>query len=260
MLVKQTLKELRHFPKKYLGQNFLINENVILKIVDETLKNNPKKIIEIGPGLGSLTNHLKQHKNLVLIEKDKIFYEKWKAENIIYDCALKLDWNNLIEKDTTLVSNLPYKISSRVVIDRSLDNLQLDKMVLMFQKEVSDRILSPKSLKSYSVLSVMAQSFWNIKKLVKLGPKDFHPPPKVFSQVLVFEKKTNDLIEDKNLFLKFVKQAFSNRRKKLVSNVIALKPHIDQNTRAGELSPLEFQHLFCKCTKQNHKTNVRLQF
>ena len=250
MRIKDQLKSLAHIPKKNMGQNFLVNEKVILTIINEALVDNPKKIIEIGPGLGSLTDHLmKKHNNIVLIEKEKKFTNKWDGAQIIHGDALKIDWAKLIERGTVLVSNLPYKIASRILVDRSIDNPALDKMVLMFQKEVADRIMAKKGeKKDYGILSVIAQNFWNIKQVVNLGPKDFYPPPRVFSRVLSFEKINNE-IESKLDFLRFVKKAFSNRRKKVVSNVKWLDCHLEKfnlpkNARAEEISPTMFKKLF----------------
>lgn len=251
MKIKDQLKILDHIPKKNMGQNFLVNEKVILKIIKETFKDNPKKIIEIGPGLGSLTNQLtKKNTNIVLIEKEKKFVNRWKDAQIIYGDALKIDWARLIEPHTTLVSNLPYTIASRILIDRSMDNTSLDRMVLMFQKEVADRIVAKAGGKDYGILSVIAQNFWSIKSVVKLGPKDFYPSPKVFSTVLSFEKINSD-IHPRLDFLKFIKKAFSNRRKKVVSNVKWLEFHLEKfnlskNTRAEEITPTMFKKLFIK--------------
>ena len=260
MQIKDQLKNLNHIPRKNLGQNFLVNEKAISKIVNEAIKDKPKKIIEIGPGLGSLTKQLIKHPHdLLLIEKDKNFVNQWGKTKIIHSDAIKLDWNKLIEPNTTLVSNLPYKIASRIVVDRSIDKNHLSKMVLMFQKEVAGRVIAKKSTKDYGILSVIAQSFWDIKKLIKLGPKDFYPQPKIFSEVMVFTKKNQIEIDQKQLFLKFVKHSFSNRRKKILSNLPMLQTflkecNISENVRAQELSCKEFQKLFCISKKTLIKT------
>ena len=249
MKIKDQLKILDHIPKKNMGQNFLVNEKVISKIVDETLAGNPKKVIEIGPGLGSLTDQLtKKHNNIILIEKEKRFTNRWNNTTLIHGDALKVDWIGLIEPDTVLVSNLPYRIASRILVDRSMDSTTLDRMVLMFQKEVADRILAKEGKKDYGILSVIAQIFWNIKQVAHLGPKDFHPSPKVFSKVLSFEKRSVEM-QSKLDFLQFVKKAFSNRRKKVVSNVKRLESHLDKfqlskNIRAEEINPTLFKELF----------------
>ncbi len=255
--VLRDLQTLGVSPKKSLGQNFLVNKETCSRIVEESLKSSPDKIIEIGPGLGALTHLLIESKvNLTLLELDKKFSEYWQKERqkVLEGDALKQDWNELTNgKKTVLVSNLPYQISSRLIIDRTVDETPIDKMILMFQKEVAQRIVASHGSKDYGLLSVMAQSGWKITKLLDAGPKDFYPPPQIASRVLVFER----IMQDPKLFtgmLKVLKLVFGQRRKMAAR---LLKPlffsdsienafstlKIDKSTRAENISVTQYLQL-----------------
>jgi 16S rRNA (adenine1518-N6/adenine1519-N6)-dimethyltransferase len=193
--VKEKLALLGIQPKKSLGQNFLISENVISKIVKKVELQKSKKMIEIGPGLGALTESLiSLQLPLTILELDSVFANYWRAQSrdenlVVVECdALQWEgWSSLIDvKETILVSNLPYQISSSIVIDRSVDKTTLGAMVLMFQKEVAQRIKAKHQTEHYGLLSVIAQTFWEIENLVEAGPKDFFPPPQIASRVLYF--------------------------------------------------------------------------
>lgn len=255
MLKKKLLIKLQTLslkPKFSLGQNFLISERVIGLItskVEFLLKQTA--LIEVGPGLGALTDHFKTYSNYTLIELDSDLVKYWSSQglNIIEKDALKLDWNSLdIPVNSILVSNLPYQIASRLFIDRSLGSLNIKHMLLMFQKEVAQRITAEIDTKAYGVLSVLGQLTWNISKLCDVSPQEFYPSPKVAGRVLYFYRK--DVILKKDFFL-FVKQAFSQRRKMLVKNlsfflsVDEIVSVIDSKTkRAENVTPQEFYALY----------------
>lgn len=255
--ITQLIKELGVSPKISLGQNFLINQNVIHKIIEKVKSLKPNGLIEVGPGLGALTNELVNlNLPLTLIELDSEFAKAWsqKSLNVIEADALHLDWFNLgLNSNTLLVSNLPYQIGSRILIDRSLGPCEINSMVLMFQKEVATRILSLENSKEYSFLSVMAQVFWDIQVVVSAGPRDFYPVPKVASQVLSFKRKKTDIEAPE--FLKFIKKCFLNRRKLLLKNFPAEKElfiaSLDQlgyqeNVRAQEIKVADYISLYKK--------------
>ena len=261
--VLERLRELGIRPNKKLGQNFLDNVDVCKRIVEGAISNNPAKLIEIGPGLGALTEFLiDQPVPLTLIELDRTFVEFWQSRHIhvIHEDALKLDWASLENPtNTCLVSNLPYQISSSIVIDRSVEPFNVARMVLMFQKEVGQRMLAKHKTADYGLLTVIAQAFWKIKLLMDVGPKDFYPPPQVASRVLVFDRQEPD-IEDPQKFLTLVKVAFSQRRKFMVSNLSQLYPkdkvrtalkeiNINDTVRAEELTVEQFIDLY-KALKQ----------
>ncbi len=160
--VLERIKQFSVEAKKSLGQNFLINDRVIEKIILQVTKLKPTSILEIGPGLGSLTDELEKiGVDFQLLELDRKFVEYWKSRNLnVIECdALHWDWHNWQGDGRVLVSNLPYQISSSLVIDRSLDENPPDFMILMFQKEVAQRIRAQFDTSDYGMLSVVSQVF-----------------------------------------------------------------------------------------------------
>ncbi len=249
-------------PLKKLGQNFLVNPVICQRITTEVKNSQCKSVVEIGPGLGALTDDLlKLSLPLTLIEIDSGFCKFWEEKSnsgnfkIIHSDALQLDWDSIdIESPCCLVSNLPYSIAASIVVEMSKrDSLGIDKMVLMFQKEVAERLQASVNDEDYGMLSVVAQSCWNIERLIDAGPQDFHPVPNVGSRVLTFKKIPGSICNDE--FISFVKLAFSQRRKKMISNLGGMieksklktvfeKSGLSEDTRAQELSVSEFQNLF----------------
>ena len=260
------LEKLNTYPKKSLGQNFLINSHICQHIVSEVYKEKVDRVIEVGPGLGVLTEGLKKISDLILIEKDKVFakYLEQKGFVILNKDALLLDWTDLIKGKTLLISNLPYQISSRLLIERCLDKKPLQKMILMFQKEVAEKVLSKSHSHSFGLLSVMVQIHWYIEKVLNAGSKDFYPAPKIGSQVLKFAPKSFDNTFNSKDFLSFLKIGFSQRRKQLqkilLLNADKLKKNnsissdqikeaftnlgIKMTARPEELSPQKWLDLF----------------
>ena len=260
--LKNFLEKQPHDAKRSLGQNFLVSDHVVEKILKAAQSFNPEKLIEVGPGPGALTDHLKTWSiPLQLIELDRDLVAYWREQGceVIEADALQIDWSQLIKPNTVLVSNLPYQISSSLVIDRSLDENGLQAMVLMFQKEVAQRLMAQKSTEDYGLLSVIAQNFWLIKNVCEAGPRDFSPAPRVASRVLSFTKKPSE-IKNRKKFLKFVKAAYAQRRKQLKSNLLSdpewqnkspvlLPSWLEANKRpltirAEELSPDEMKDLY----------------
>lgn len=234
---EKVLKQLEAFgisPKRSLGQNFLVSEGVIDKIVNSAKNFNADQIVEVGPGLGALTSKLIEFSpTLKVIELDKTFAEHWRNKGLeVFEIdALATDWNQVLTgHNNLLVSNLPYQISSRIVVDLSTLPVKLNGMILMFQKEVAERITSKPSTKEYGLLSIIAQSFWNITLVTNAGMQDFYPAPQVGSRVLKFVYKVGSkelLLDESGLFLKLVKAAFSQRRKFLIKNLSSNFSHID---------------------------------
>lgn len=256
--VLDRLRELGIRPNKKLGQNFLVNVDVCKKIVEAAVNEKPSKLIEVGPGLGALTEFLiDDSAPLTLIELDRTFVEYWQNRNVnvLHEDALKLDWSKLENPTgTCLVSNLPYQISSSLVIDRSVEPFNVSKMVLMFQKEVGQRMIAKHKTADYGLLTVIAQTFWKIRLLMDVGPKDFYPPPQVASRVLVFERQEAN-VENPEKYLKLVKAAFAQRRKFMVSNLGQIHPkdkvsaalvklNIKETVRAEELTVPQFIDLY----------------
>lgn len=209
--------------KKSLGQNFLVADHVIEKIISAVQLKKPKYLIEIGPGPGALTDILRtQYPNFMVIEFDRILAEHWKSQglNVAHADALRWDWRQVEHpQETVLASNLPYQISSSLVIDRSLDEKPLQGMVLMFQKEVAQRIRALPQTEHFGMLSVVAQTFWKIETVCEAGPRDFNPAPKVASRVLSFSPRTDYQNIDRKKYFKFIKSCFAQRRKLLRKNL-----------------------------------------
>lgn len=256
--LEKRMDELKVFAKRSLGQNFLVSDGVINKILAAVDDENPKKVVEIGPGCGALTDLLSQkYKNLTLIELDRSLAEFWRSQNleVIEGDALQMDWK--FSQEHFLVSNLPYQISSSLVIDRSLDPVPLMGMVLMFQKEVAQRIRAVASSEHYGMLSVIAQEFWKIEVVCDAGSREFKPAPKVSSRVLKFIPRTSD-IRNRQEYLSFVKACFKQRRRVLTTNLSSLgseynreklpewllKNKKSEKVRVEELSPVEINSLF----------------
>lgn len=258
-----TLQELGILAKKSLGQNFLVSDVVIERIIQKVQEFHPEGLIEVGPGPGALTYFLAQMPvPLQLIELDHVIASYWreKGMNVLEEDALRLDWRQFYNgKKIVFVSNLPYQISSSIVIDRSLDNPGVEHMILMFQKEVAQRIRAPARSEHYGLLSVIAQTFWKTDIVTEAGPRDFDPPPKVASRVLSFSR-IESTVADRKAFLTFVKVAFAQRRKLLKKNISGLLSQkklteeqfiewlselgFPPTARAEELSPQQFVMLY----------------
>jgi 16S rRNA (adenine1518-N6/adenine1519-N6)-dimethyltransferase len=248
-------------PKRSLGQNFLVAEGVIEHICSQVRSFKPKSIIEIGPGLGSLTEKMIDLKiPLQLIELDREFANYWSKRaaasehlKMIEDDALQIEWEPIVtHPETVLVSNLPYQIGARVVIDRSMGPVGITRMLLMFQKEVAQRLMAQPRTKEYGFLTVIAQAEWSLRLLLEAGPRDFYPAPNVTSRVLIFERKAHVVDE---FFVEFVKKAFSQRRKFMIKSfgeekeqVLALLKTLgyDEKVRAEEVSVEHYCELVSK--------------
>ena len=259
------LKDLNIRPKKSLGQNFLINPFISEQIVSIIKELNPTSLIEIGPGLGSLTTPLSQlNIPITLIELDSKIADFWKQKkfSVIEKDALQIK-DISIFKSSSLVGNLPYQISSRLIIHAST-NWPVQQMCLMVQKEVADRITSAHKQKSYGLLSVAVQYSWNIQKKLEVKTSDFYPPPKVEGHILTFKRKNILSV----LFLSFLKECFQQKRKMLLKKIKKMdilnqastahlqqtfdKLNISPSARAEELSVDQFVKLYKLCIGDSH--------
>jgi 16S rRNA (adenine1518-N6/adenine1519-N6)-dimethyltransferase len=181
-------------------------------------------VLEIGPGKGMLTKHLLKHDfNLKVIEADRDMV-KYLSENfqqlenkIIGEDFLKSDLMQIFNGETfCLIGNFPYNISSQIIFKMLKNKLLIPEMVGMFQKEVAERIVAPSGSKTYGVISVLTQAYYDGEYLFTVDRMNFNPPPKVQSGVIRLTRKENlDLGCDEKLFSRVVKQAFSQRRKML---------------------------------------------
>ncbi len=211
--------------KKSLGQNFLIDKNILEKITDVTnIKD--KTILEIGPGTGNLTSYIlkKNPKKLFVIEKDNGLINDLSSKfnnqiTIINDDILKINERNLFKEKVTVFGNLPYNISTEI-ISKWIINLKnkfwFESLVLMFQKEVADRIIAEFNTSNYGRLSIICNWKLNIEKICDIKPSAFFPKPKIDSTLLFFLPKENFIkIKNPNNLEKITRIFFSQRRKML---------------------------------------------
>lgn len=227
--VHSILKENKLFAKKKFGQNFLLDKNILNKIVEISEVNSNDTIIEIGPGLGCLTEFLAmQAKKVICYEIDKDMVEILKDNlssynniEIIHMDFLKADlsiYNNPCD-NVKVVANLPYYITTPIIF-KLLSETQIKQFTFMVQKEVGDRLTGKPNTKDYNSLSVAMEYKTNSKIAYKVSPNSFYPAPKVDSALLVVKVKKTD--SDPNfdaLFLKFVQEIFSQRRKTVINNL-----------------------------------------
>ena len=243
-------------PKKSLGQNFLIDRDVLEQIVD-TVEIRNKEVLEIGPGSGNLTSFIlkKNPKKVYTIEKDDelalLLKEKFMDEiTIIKDDVLKISEDKISKEKLIVFGNLPYNISTEILskwIVNINKNFWFESLVLMFQKEVAERIIAESNTSKYGRLSILSSWKLNIKKIINIKPQSFSPRPKIDSTLLLFTPKENffELNDAKNLEM-ITRIFFSQRRKMLKkpfnqvfnnAKEVAGKFNIDLNLRPQNLVP-----------------------
>ena len=242
--------------KKSLGQNFLIDKNIINKITD-IVNIESKSILEIGPGTGNLTRSLikKKPKKFYVIEKDKrlILQLKKEFQNqiiLINEDVLNIDENYLCKEKLIVFGNLPYNISTEIlckwILNLNNQKFWFENLILMFQKEVADRILSEYNSTKYGRLSILANWKLNIKKIIDVKPNCFSPKPKIDSSLLYFSPKDNFFKLQNSYNLEKVTRIFFNQRRKMIKKPfnqlfsgnkdISLKLNIDLNLRPQNLN------------------------
>ena len=212
--------------KKSLGQNFLIDKNILEKIVNTT-KIKDKSVLEIGPGTGNLTSYIlkKNPKKFFVIEKDNelVINLKNKFDNklkIINDDVLKINEANLFKDKLIVFGNLPYNISTEIltkwIIKLDKDNFWFESLILMFQKEVAERIIAKFNTSNYGRLSIVSNWKLNIKKICDIKPEAFSPKPKIDSSLLYFYPKKNFIKLKDPYTLEKVTRVFFNQRRKML--------------------------------------------
>ena len=211
--------------KKSLGQNFLTDRDVLKKIINVTNVKD-KNIIEVGPGTGNLTSFIlkKKPKKIFVVEKDEKLAnhleETFKDQlTIINDDILKINESSLFESKVTVFGNLPYNISTEILskwITNSSENLWFNNLILMFQKEVADRIIAKFDTSNYGRLSIISNWKLNVEKICDIKPSCFSPRPKIDSSLLFFSPK-KDFFKIKNpKNLEKVTRIFFNHRRKMI--------------------------------------------
>lgn len=228
--MKQEIEENHfNFKKKY-GQNFIVDKNIIHSIIVKSEIDDETLVIEIGPGAGSLTSELgKYAKNVIAYEIDetlKPILEKNITSNteVIFEDFLKRDIAEDIKKynykKLYVIANLPYYITTPIIIKLIETKIDFDKIVVMVQKEVGDRFKAKPKTKEYNSLSVFLSYYFNITKILDVSRNVFMPKPNVDSIVVCFTKKVDKLkVNNEELFFKLIKDSFKQKRKNLRNNL-----------------------------------------
>jgi len=210
--------------KKRFGQNFLKDSAVLERII-QSMPKSDRLVIEIGPGLGDLTQKLLETKDVIAFEIDRDlchllrqkFHKQIQEGRLKLICSDVLDhWDkSLADQEYDLIANLPYYVATNIVI-KALEDPKCKNILVMLQKEVADKFSAQPKEREFSSLSVLAQSSGEAKRLFIVKPDSFTPAPKVDSAVLLIQKKRN--LEDKK-FMQFLKTAFKQPRKTLIKNL-----------------------------------------
>lgn len=241
-------------PKKHLGQHFLKDENIARKIVDGLRQTKSSTLLEIGPGTGVLTKHLLTRPNFLAFDVDaesveylKEAYPEHQDKFQLQD-FLKYDLNAL-STPIDVIGNFPYNISSQLFFRIWDHRNDVVEVVCMIQKEVADRIAAKEGNKTYGILSVLLQAFYDIDYLFTVAPGVFNPPPKVQSAVIrLTRNQVTKLSCDEQLFKRVVKAGFGKRRKTLRNALKDLNLEFDSgseifNQRAEQLTVADFVEL-----------------
>ena len=243
--------------KKKFGQNFIIDKNIINNIVEKSNVDKDTLVIEIGPGAGSLTNILgEKAKNVIAYEIDKslkpileknihsnteIIYEDFLKRNVFEDIQ-KYEYQKLY-----VIANLPYYITTPIIMKLIEDKINVDKIVVMVQKEVGDRFKAKPNTKDYNSLTIFLNYYFNVSKIMDVSRNVFIPKPNVDSIVVSFTKKDKRLkVKNEQLFFKLVRDSFKQKRKTLKNNLkgydlpkieeVLNKHNLDLSVRAEALS------------------------
>jgi len=258
------LNKLDFHPSKKLGQNFLVDDN-LLNFINKTANvKQDEFIIEIGPGLGDLTVRLlNSGANLTAIEFDSRLYKylgdfiKNPKFNLIHEDALKVDFDDLMKNnpDFRMIANLPYSITTPLIATLAVMETPPSEMLLLLQKETAERLLEKPNNKNYGSITVVTQTLYKTELIRTVAPEVFHPQPQVHSAIVKLKRQSIYPDIDTRKFLNIVvRKAFSKRRKKVVNNLqeyfeaadlktIFNEFNFDQNLRAENLSPDDYLKL-----------------
>ena len=249
--------------KRSLGQNFLIDKNIVKRIIQEGNIAENETILEVGPGTGNLTEEIikQKPKKIILIEKDNKLAEELTVKfgnnvKIINDDILKIQENNLSLDPILVFGNLPYNISTKILtnwICNIKNKFWFKKLLLMFQKEVADRIIAETKTKNYGRLSVISQWKMNIRKITDINPSSFYPKPKILSTLLEFTPKKDFVHFNDIKNLEKITKTLFNKRRKMIKNSIfnlvnkenfsKINFNINLNSRPQDLKPEQYYNL-----------------
>ena len=243
--------------KKHLGQHFLKDLEIARNIAHSLSLNNYSKVLEVGPGMGILTQFLiPLDTEIFVIEIDKesvSFLKKHYREldnHLIEGDFLKLPLEEIFKEPVAIIGNFPYNISSQILF-KAIDHKDLiPEIVGMFQKEVAERVVAHPGSKKYGIISVLLQCFYDVEYLFTVGENVFNPPPKVKSAVIRLRRNDRDKLDcDEKKFIQVLKTAFGQRRKTL-RNALKSLNLVDENSanqylslRAEQLSVEDFMNL-----------------
>ncbi len=247
------------YTKKKFGQNFIIEPKIVEKIARVAIENDDDVVLEIGPGIGALTQFLCLYgKKVISYEVDNSLKSYWNDNRfdnleIVFDDFLNVNLSSFIEKygeNTVVAANLPYYITTPILF--KLFEYSFKKITVMMQKEVADRFNAKPNTKHYNALSVIAQYKYDIKLALNVSRNIFMPVPNVDSAVISFIEKKNRTTLNEKLFYEFIHCCFKQRRKTLYNNLKHLdnilyhfeKCGIKENQRAQELTLEQFEQLF----------------
>ena len=261
----ETLQSIGTLPLKSFGQNFITDKKIIHKIIASCQISCTDHILEIGPGIGTLTQYfLKKGARVTAVEKDKKLFQ-YLTEFFLDDEHLNLIQGNILKipfekpyfQSTSykIISNLPYNISSQVLLKIIMHSELFEEVFLGLQKEVAMRISSKEGSKVYGLLSPFVQLEYKAKVLFSIPAQSFHPAPRVTSAFLRLKRFSLFSIQEKHRYFQFLKLCFSHRRKKLLNNLKKSYPeivignlfedlHINRNFRAENISPDLFHKMF----------------
>ncbi len=212
--------------KKKLGQHFLKNRNLAEQIVNSLQQPDIEQIVEVGPGMGVLTEFILQKTNncsFIELDNEAVLYLTLNLpeirNKIINKDFLHIDLDSFGDK-IAVIGNFPYNISSQILFKILDYKERVVELVGMFQKELADRVLSPHGSKVYGIISIFIQAYYNVEHIMDLSPEEFSPPPKVYSSVIrLTRNNVQQLNCNEKLFWQLVRQTF-NQRRKMIRNTI----------------------------------------
>lgn len=255
----------KHRPKKSLGQNFLTDKNIVNLIINLAKISENDTVLEVGPGTGVLTDKiiLKRPKKYFLVEKDNFLSNNLKSKhkdkiNIVNDDILKISEEKLSKEKMIVIGNLPYNISTQILvkwIKKKNLHQHFTRLILMFQKEVADRIVAKVNTKNYGRISILSSWKLKIKKIKEINPNSFYPKPKVKSTILFIEPREEFIKFKKVENLEYLTRIFFNTKRKMIKkalNKVFANPKkilesipIDVSLRPQNLEP-EIYYKLCK--------------
>lgn len=265
--IKEVMDKFNIAPNKKFGQNFLLDNNVLNKIANSCNLDKTKSVLEVGPGMGALTDRLcTRAKNVVSIEIDRgmipvLNYTLGEYDNFdivngdVLDKNIREEAFSKLTKPFSVCANLPYYITTPIIMSFLEECNDVDTMVLMMQKEVAERICAKPATKDYGILTLAIQYYADCELLFTVSPQSFYPKPNVTSIVIRLTKLDKPRVEvkDRDLLFKVIRSSFNMRRKTIINNLsssfsldkatiseILQKSNIDEKRRGETLSLDEF--------------------